>query len=342
VCVFGRVVQACGSTARFVGHGGEEGTAGVARGLFDLVGAGEAVLGDCAIETRLRFESPLATDEQLGLLPLVSDALGAATIRAVSASYTATAAELGLPIVIDAPTWWARPDRLAAHGITAPSAERLIRDCVALACAVRDRYDDVYVSAALGPSTDAYRPGTVDVEAAMSFHHQQAERLAATDADVLLAGTFSTVPDLQAAAVALAATGRPYVLGPTLDASGRLPDHTPLDEAIDRIESTVTNRPVYWSLCCVHPTVALAAMDALGATDSHAHDRIKQLKGNGSSLDAARRDSTEQVLADEPEAWASTATRLHQEHRLAVIGGCCGTDHRHLLSLATRLASRPH
>ncbi|MGZ4772560.1 MAG: hypothetical protein ACXV3B_07760, partial [Ilumatobacteraceae bacterium] len=74
------------------------------RAFVDLVRERVPVLGDCATGTRLHLQSPLPTDDQLGLVPLVDDDLGATAIRAVGMGYAAMAAEFGLPIVIDAVT----------------------------------------------------------------------------------------------------------------------------------------------------------------------------------------------------------------------------------------------
>jgi S-methylmethionine-dependent homocysteine/selenocysteine methylase len=205
--------------------------------------------------------------------------------------------------------------------------------------AVRADLDGVYVSAPIGPSTDGYRPGDIDVNQALNYHRWHAERIAATDVDVLVAATFSTAADLEAAAHALAATGRSYILGPVVTASGQLPDGTALHVLIDRIESTVARPPSHWALCCTHPTDAVSAMEVVGAADPHAHDRVRQLKGNGSAATDFERDTADHVLCDEPEPWAVATMRLREDHEFAILGGCCGTDHRHLLSLAVRLAS---
>lgn len=295
------------------------------------------MLGDCATGTRLHLQSPLATEEQLGLVPLVDDRVGAAAIRAVSAGYVATAAELGLPIVIDAPTWWARSDRLARRGITGAAAEGMLRRSAEVVLSVRDHFDGVYVSAPLGPSTDGYRADEVALDQAIGFHRWHAEQLAATDVDLLLAGTFPSMVDLQAVAQVLDAIGRPYVLGPVVDATGCLPDGSPLHVAIDTIESSIDRPPMHWALCCTHPDVARQAMEVVASADSAAHDRVRQLKGNASSASGDQRDTADHVLADEPEPWALAAMRLRDEHGLVVLGGCCGTDDRHLLSLALRL-----
>ena len=308
------------------------------RTFVDLVRERVSVLGDCATGTRLHLQSPLPTDEELGLVPLVDDDLGAAAIRAVGMGYAATAAEFGLPFVLDAPTWWARSDRLARHGVTGDAAAALLRRCAEVVLPVRDRYENVYISAPMGPSTDGYRAGDVDVDQAIEYHRWHAEQLAAADVDVLVAGTFSTASDLEAVARVLAAIDLPYVLGPNVDATGCLPDGTALHHVIDSIESNVSRLPTHWGLWCTHPEVALSAMEIVGGADPHAHRRVQQLKGNGTTASIEERECADHVLCDEPEPWARAAMRLHDEHGVNIIGGCCGTDDRHLLSLAIRLA----
>jgi homocysteine S-methyltransferase len=307
--------------------------------LLGLVRSGTPILGEASTGTRLHLQSPLATDEELGLVPLVNDALGVAAVRAVSAGYVATAAEFGLPIVIDAPTWWARPDRLAAAGIKGIDAADLLRRSAELLLPVRDRFSNAYVSASLGPSIDGYHARDVDRDAAIEFHRWQVEHVATTGVDFLLAATFSSASDLEAIAYALAQSGRPYVLGPVVTETGRLLDDTPLHEVIDHIESTVAAPPMFWAICCTHPDIAAQAMNVIRDKDSHAHARVQQLKGNGSAASVEERDAADQVLCDEPETWATAAMRLRDDHDLAIIGGCCGTDDRHLLSLAIRLAN---
>lgn len=44
--------------------------------LADLVRSRRPILGECSTGTRLHFQSPLPTEEALGLIPLVDDDLG--------------------------------------------------------------------------------------------------------------------------------------------------------------------------------------------------------------------------------------------------------------------------
>jgi len=296
------------------------------------------VLGDCAIGTRLHLESPLPTDDELGLVPLFDDANGVAAIRAVVAGYVATAAELGLPIVVDTPTWWARPDRLAATGITGDAARAVVRRGTEVVTALRSRYPDLYALAPIGPSTDGYRAEVVDRPRAQVLHQWQLESLAGTDVDLIVAATFANALDLEVAASVLAASDVPFVLGPTVDERGCLPDGTYLPDLIDHIDAVIARPALHWALWCTHPEIARQALDRIGATNDAAHRRIRQLKANGSSASADERDGARRVLSDPAEPWAIAAMTAARDHDLRIVGGCCGTDHRHLLSLALRVA----
>lgn len=306
----------------------------------ELVAAGVPILGDGATGTRLRLESPLPTDEDLGLVPTVEDPVGAAAVRAIEGSYAAIGTALGLPVLLDAPTWWARRDRLARAGRPTEDLAEVVARCVATVSPLRDVERSVFVGATLGPSVDGYRAEPTDVQVATRFHEVHVEALAAQPVDVLNAATFSTLGDLLAAATALAGTDLPYVLGPVVEAAGTLPDGTPLGEAIERIESAVARPPSHWAICCTHPRTAASALEATRSQSPEAHGRVRQIKGNGSDAAVGARDGSSRVLSDDPEAWATAVIALLDEHGVSVLGGCCGTDDRHVLSVGVRLAQR--
>jgi S-methylmethionine-dependent homocysteine/selenocysteine methylase len=307
--------------------------------LPDLLASGTRVLGDCAAGTRLHLESPLPTDDDLGLVPLLDDAFGVAAIRSVVAGYAATAAELGLPILVDTPTWWARPDRLAVVGITGDAAREVVRHGVAVVDELKARYPSLYTLAPIGPSTDGYRAETVDARTARELHEWQSACIHGTGVDLVVAATFANADDLAIAAEVLAAGDLPFVLGPTVDDRGCLPDGTYLPELIDRIDAATTRPALHWALWCTHPGVAQRALERMGTTHPDAHRRSRQLKGNGSAASADEKDAADMVLCDAPEPWAVTSIEVLRDHDLQIVGGCCGTDHRHLLSLAVRLAA---
>lgn len=309
-------------------------------GFVELIASGAPVLGDCSTGTRLRLQSPLPSDADLGLVPTVEHPLGPAAVRAIAGSYVATASAFELPILIDAPTWWARTDRLERAGRDPSEIDAVMARCIATVLPLRRAHTGVHLGAMIGPSTDGYQGGHVDHGEATSYHRRHVEAVVANPVDVVLAATFSTADDLAAAASALAESEVPYVLGPVVGGDGNLPDGTRLADAIDRIESEVRRAPSHWAICCTHPRVAAAALERTAAQSAAAHARVHQVKGNGSEAGAAEREAADRVLCDEPEPWAEATLRLFDDHGVNVLGGCCGTDDRHLLSVAIRLADR--
>jgi homocysteine S-methyltransferase len=284
---------------------------------------------------RLELETPLATHPLLGILPLVDDPVGRMAIRAVLSTYVAVGDSLGLPTVIDAPVWWGRPHHFAKAGWTQERANRCLVELVELTAAVAGPH---VVSAAFAPATDGYLAGKLTPVDAYDIHAPVVEVLAQSSADYLMAATFSTTEDLLGAGKALAGCGRPFVLGPTVSESGALPDGRPLAEVIEEVESQLPVSPAFWALCCVHPSDALMALRGTRERSSAAAHRVRQVKGNGVRASASERDAATSVLSDPPEAWGESAYRLKTEGGVSVLGGCCGTDDRHLLSLGLRMA----
>lgn len=306
--------------------------------LDERFAARTPMLAGCSTGTRLHLESPLPTDDALGLVPTLEDDVGVRAVRAVAASYAAIAGAFDLPILVEDPTWWARTDRLTEAGRDPDSIDEVVARCVAAVAPLRTVGGLVHVGAPLGPSTDGYRAGAVDPGAAEAYHRRHVDALAATPVEFLSAATFSTTDDLAAAARALQDTSLPYLLGPVVDADGRLADGVALADAIDRVESSLRRPPAHWEICCTHPRVARAALEVLADASPAAHDRVRQIKGNGSDAAGEQREATDRVLSDAAEPWASETFRLLDEHGVTTLGGCCGTDDRHLLSLAIRLA----
>lgn len=53
----------------------------------------------------------------------------------------------------------------------------------------------------------------------------------------------------------------------------------------------------------------------------------------------AELDGAEALQGDAPEPWAEAMLRLHRAHPMRLLGGCCGTDGRHMAALAARLTA---
>ena len=304
-----------------------------------VIRSGDVLLTDGANGTRLRFETGLELDPVLDIAGLASDGRSYA-LQAVSGEYVAIAAALAMPIQLDAPSYWISPERLEAVG-RAGELEVLNRRCVEAATSNRDTFTgaEIFVAGVIGPKADGYAPTEIPSEdEAAVYHEAQAAALASAGVDVLYGETLSTAPESLGIARAMAATACPYAIGPVIDRDGRLPDGTPLEAVIGAIDSAVTPRPLHFFINCTHPGVALAGLSAVRERGGDT-SRVIGLKANGSAEPPTSLDQARLVHSDPPTDWALGMVQLHEFFGLRILGGCCGTDSRHILALALALRS---
>jgi S-methylmethionine-dependent homocysteine/selenocysteine methylase len=292
--------------------------------------AGDAlILTDGGIETRLTFELGVALPEPLGSAALV----GTDELRAVYASYIAAARAHDLPVIIGTPTFRAGARYAEAAGVDVGEVN---------AAAVRHHQrlreeagpgSPVLIAGVLGPYGDAYTPEQApDAAFAERYHAAQAGALAQAGVDVLFAPTFPAVDEALGCVRAMTATGLPCIISYVLGRDGQVLDGTSLAEAVARIDAEADPRPLFHSLSCIHADVAARALEGVPA------GRVLECKANGSPLAPAELVALDHLESDPPETFAAHMWRLHTEHGLRVLGGCCGTDDRHMRALGARMA----
>jgi S-methylmethionine-dependent homocysteine/selenocysteine methylase len=307
--------------------------------FVSVIESGRPVITDGGIETRIMFETDLDMDPDVQVAAMVSDPRGGPALRSIYATYIAAGHEFELPVVIGTPTFRASLNFVRRAGLGGEEAVRELNAGAArMHRELRDRAGEaeVFIAGVIGPSGDAYTPSeALDAEHGASYHRAAAEALAGAGVDFLFAPTFPAVEEALGAALAMATTGLPHVISFVLDHDGRVLDGTSLADAVARIDEGVSPQPLYYSISCVYPTVAERALDA---ADGHA-DRIVELKANGSP-----RPTTELVRLDHletagPATFAELMWSVHRSHpSLRVLGGCCGTDDRHMRALAELMA----
>jgi len=109
--------------------------------------------------------------------------------------------------------------------------------------------------------------------------------------------------------------------------SGRLPDGTTLAEAIEAVDAVAP--PAYFLVNCAHPSHILRGLD-----DGPWRDRIGGLRVNASTMSHAELDEAETLDDGDPEQLAAEqAPLLDAFANLQVLGGCCGTDARHVAAM---------
>jgi homocysteine S-methyltransferase len=119
----------------------------------------------------------------------------------------------------------------------------------------------------------------------------------------------------------------PAVIAFTLETDGRLPSGQPLGDAIAEVDAATNAGPIYYMINCAHPDHFRDALD----TNAPWILRIGGIRANASRMSHAELDEAEVLDDGDPiELGALNMELLQLLPNIRVIGGCCGTDHRHV------------
>lgn len=309
--------------------------------LEGIMASFPVVLTEGAIIERLRYGGGPPLHPDILNAAFIYDAAGADRLGALYRRYLDVGRTLGLPMMVFSPTWRANPERLTAAGHADWAAVNT--DGVRFLQDIADGYRDdaaapVLVGALMACRGDAYQPAAALTEAAAAaFHRDQAGALAAANPDVIKAATLPACSEAVGMARALAATGRPYILGVVLRPDGTLLDGTPLPDAVAAVDAAADPAPVCYMVDCTHPATALSAVAALGHRWTEMAGRVAGIQANGSDLPPEALDDLDHIAADPPEVLAAAVARLHRNHGFHIVGGCCGTDERHVAAIGRRV-----
>jgi homocysteine S-methyltransferase len=148
----------------------------------------------------------------------------------------------------------------------------------------------------------------------------------------MVAAVTMTYPE-EAIGIARAAkaANMPCAISFTVETDGRLPNGAPLGEAIERVEGTAGDAVVYYMVNCAHPTHFTDALTPGAAW----LDRVRGVRANASTMSHAELDNATSLDAGDPADLGQRYVDLRRRlKRLNILGGCCGTDHRHIGAIA--------
>ena len=308
--------------------------------FLDLFVSSPCILGEGAVIERLRRNTSLVLDPHLVNAAFIYSEESRSALERICRQYIEIGREYGLPLLVSTPTWRANRERIAMAGyedfdVNGDNGKFLN----SLRLSYGSYADKVIICGLMSCRGNAYSPTeALDVEAAQHFHSWQAERLAGSEVDVILASTLPAISEATGLALALAATGKPYVISFVVRPEGTLLDGTPLHEAIAAIDASVNPKPFAYMINCTHASFARAAL--LHPTNSSilVRQRIVGLLANTAARSPEELDGSESLVEEDPATFGSTVAALHRDLGLKILGGCCGTDDRHIRALAAQLA----
>lgn len=292
--------------------------------------AGLPVVNDGGLETDLIYHHG-ADLPHFAAFPLVDDERGRALLLSYYRDYLDIAARAGAAVQLDTPTWRASSDWGDRLGYTRDELSRVNRDSVALLDRLRQEgaVENFLISGGLGPRGDGYVAGeTVDPDDAATYHAPQIEAFAESGADLVTVLTLTGAGEAIGIVRAARAAEIPVAVSFTVELDGRLPDGTPLPTAVAQVDAE--GGPDYYLINCAHPTHIAPAL----ADEGDWRLRIRGLRANASTLSHAELDAATELDEGDPVELARAQDVLRRSlPNLSVVGGCCGTDARHVAAM---------
>ncbi len=297
-------------------------------------------LTDSGLETDLIFNHGFDLPA-FAAFPLLRDTAGRQRLIDYFSDHIALARDAGTGFLLESVTWRASPDWAAELDIDADELDALNRAAIAMLHELRAAHGSdrlpIVISGCVGPRGDGYvaMPGT-EAEAAQAYHSVQIASLAAARPDMLSAITMTNVAEATGIVRAARSIGLPVAVSFTLETDGRLPDGTPLGAAIAAVDAATDAYTAYYMINCVHPD----HFAPLFAEPVDWHLRLRGLRANASRLTHAELDVMTSLDAGDPVTLAAAYALLRTAMpHLTVLGGCCGTDCRHIAAIARACAT---
>jgi S-methylmethionine-dependent homocysteine/selenocysteine methylase len=298
--------------------------------------SGGLFLTDGGQETTLIFHMGLELPE-FAAFPLLDTEAGRRTLRDYFRPYAELARQHAVGLILESATWRASPDWAEKLGYSSADLERLNRAAIEQLVEIRSEYEGgdlpLVISGCIGPRGDGYSPEQLlSTEEAERYHAAQIAWFRDTDADLATAMTMTHVEE----AIGIVRAGRtadmPVVISFTVETDGRLPSGQSLREAIGEVDEATGSGPSYYMINCAHPS----HFDHVLEPGAPWLERIRGLRANASKLSHAELDEATELDEGNPVELGRQYVELRTVLKsLNVLGGCCGTDDRHVDAVLT-------
>ena len=301
------------------------------------------MLTDGGLETTLIFHQGVDLPEFAAFV-LLDDEEGTDRLRRYFRSYMAIARAAGVGFVAEAATWRANPDWGAKLGYDLDALDRVNRRAVDMLVDLRPELETstgapFVISGCVGPRGDGYSPDTLmEPDEAQGYHSVQITTFAGTEADMVAALTMTHTGEAIGVTRAAQAVDMPVAISFTVETDGALPAGTALGDAIAEVDDATGGGPAYYMVNCAHPS----HFEAVLATGAPWVQRIRGLRANASRMSHAELDEAEELDDGDPAELGRDYARIRAAHgALTVLGGCCGTDDRHVAAISAACLTPP-
>lgn len=296
---------------------------------------GGLFLTDGGIETTLIFLDGLELP-YFAAFDLLKSPEGRERLRTYYRRHAEIAKKRGLGFILESATWRANPDWAAKLGYSLEDLKTANRQAIELLQEVREEFETpetpMVISGCIGPRGDGYDPGkAMTADEAEAYHAFQTRIFAEVGTDMVAAITMTNVPEAIGIVRAARSVDLPVAISFTVETDGRLPTGESLQEAVEAVDAATGSAAAYYMLNCAHPTHFEQRLEGDWC------GRLRGLRCNASKRSHAELDSAPDLDAGDPVELGRQYRDLRQRlPQLTILGGCCGTDYRHIeqISLA--------
>lgn len=288
-------------------------------------------LTDGGLETTLIFREGFELPD-FAAFDLIKHPEGYEALRGYFCTYVAIAQDAEVGFILESPTWRANPDWGAKLGYSDESLAEVNRRATELLHEIRNEYETektrIVISGCIGPRGDGYVPtDAMSAEEAQAYHYKQIEVFRDAGADLVTAITMNYVEEAIGIAQASKLVGMPVVISFTVETDGKLPTGQSLKDAVEQVDLVTNFAPAYYMINCAHPTHFASQLTASEPWVT----RIRGIRANASTKSHLELNESTELDDGNPEELGSQYRELRNVLRhVNVLGGCCGTDHRHV------------
>jgi len=301
--------------------------------------SGGLFLSDGGVETDLIFNHGIEIRE-FAAHTLLPDREGREALANYFRSYLQLARETGAGFILDSQTWKAHMHWANDLGANADELRGVNEHSVAFFAELCEEFktnaEPIVLNGVIGPKDDAYAPeGRVMADEAEEYHSQQLGWLVDTDVDMVTALTFTQAEEAVEIVRAARRVDLPIVVSFTVETDGNLPTGQRLGEAIEAVDEATGSAAEYFMVNCAHPDHFSHVLE-----DSDWARRIRGLRCNASCRSHAELDESETLDDGDPfELGRQYKDMLEKMPWVNVLGGCCGSDLRHVTEIARAVAA---
>lgn len=297
-------------------------------------------LTDGGLETTLIFLEGFDLPN-FAAFDLLKDHKGYKRLQNYYTRYLQIAKNAKTGFILESPTWRANPDWIKKTGYPGSAITQINEKAVQILVDLKNEYakdiKTIVISGCIGPRGDGYKPEKLmSIEEAQKYHSEQIRVFSRTPVDMISAVTMNYAEEAIGISRAAGAVKLPAVISFTVETNGKLPTGMSLKEAIEKVDESAEEPPIYFMINCAHPTHFINEL--MDGKNEPWTRRIKGIRANASCKSHAELDESTELDRGNPHELGNENRRLKEAFRqLNVFGGCCGTDEEHVIEIINQV-----